>query len=813
MTADAGTRPLILAINPSHAADIETDFWEKIAVAADRRGWQLIQVAARAIPAVDRAITDIYTARLWQYGERMSGRPTRELIDLPDWLSDGDIRRHTEWEHLRWELGTFDPSVVEGAHRLAWFIDDLLEMLRPSLVLTTNKIDHPCAFARSAALHRGITTRLIERSPFEGIWIEPDGLFAESDLWTEREIDLPSYRDQGSRAVSKLIENPAGFRIEEASHDRPEVDGEGPLVFLPMDNLLWTGWGQEGHPQGATDNPAFATPEAGIGAVAEWAHNRGGRVVIKAHPSCVVTPRLHLPDNVELVDGDIAYLMTKADLTVTFNTKLAFLAAAQGLPLAVLADNPAGLPSSVALWRRGETIEAVLDSALDGPPPDSDEVICTYGWMEAEYFYTITEGNRGPERLVADLIESVPAATGPVVSEAEAKQLTMRSKGGRQPRLLSERPRLILDVSRLADPRGRHTGIGRYCDEILDRVVAESPAEVWALVREPGRGWPLHAIDLHFDLRRRVSNRLLSVKSGAKERVLERVLGPLMSRDVFHSTHLGLPHRSLLGRANRVITIHDVLHLKYPKLYDGPKPPTIQRILDTLDKDEDWVITVSDQTRRDLLSIFAKSAGRVRVVPLGVGLPDSGDRSRDRDGFILAMLQAEPRKNLQNTVAGIAKALNDLGDTSTEVVLTVNRQTLEQAMTETTKAGIGGRVRFVVSPSDTELADLFSAAALYVFGSIYEGFGLPPLEALSFGTPTVAVMASSMLEVLGDAVIWATSGSAKDLAVAITAAMRSPHLRAELSELGRRRAEAFTWSRTAASHLEVYEAASIGASS
>ena len=206
--------------------------WEQIGVAAAARDWQLVQVAARAIPSVSHAVTEVFTARLWQYAERMGRRDAGELLALPPWLDRQDVERHTEWEHLRWELGSFYPAVIDGVHRLAWFIDDLIKSIRPAVVLTTNKIDHPCAMARSAALHYGIPARLIERSPFGGIWLEPNGLFAESSLWEESNgVDFAPYAEAGRAAISGLIANPAGFRTDEASADRPKLESEGPLVF------------------------------------------------------------------------------------------------------------------------------------------------------------------------------------------------------------------------------------------------------------------------------------------------------------------------------------------------------------------------------------------------------------------------------------------------------------------------------------------------------------------------------------------------------------------------------------------------------
>ena len=106
---------------------------------------------------------------------------------------------------------------------------------------------------------------------------------------------------------------------------------------------------------------------------------------------------------------------------------------------------------------------------------------------------------------------------------------------------------------------------------------------------------------------------------------------------------------------------------------------------------------------------------------------------------------------------------------------------------------------------DADLPSLFSAAAAFVFPSLYEGFGLPPLEAFACGTPVVAVRASAVPEVVGDAGILVEPGDAEALAEALGAIHDLPELAAELRSKGHKRAALFSWPRAARETLAIYQ--------
>ena len=119
--------------------------------------------------------------------------------------------------------------------------------------------------------------------------------------------------------------------------------------------------------------------------------------------------------------------------------------------------------------------------------------------------------------------------------------------------------------------------------------------------------------------------------------------------------------------------------------------------------------------------------------------------------------------------------------------------------------GVASRIRFTGWVGDAALRALYAGAAAFAFPSRYEGFGLPPLEAMSVGTPVVVAAASSLPEVVGDAALTFPPGDHAALAAALARVLAEPRLREELAERGRARAAGFSWNRTAAATLELYE--------
>ena len=188
-------------------------------------------------------------------------------------------------------------------------------------------------------------------------------------------------------------------------------------------------------------------------------------------------------------------------------------------------------------------------------------------------------------------------------------------------------------------------------------------------------------------------------------------------------------------------------------------------------------------------------------------LPDAASQPLPagvREPFILAVGNLEPRKNL----ATLIEAFGDLvrrGFGGLLVVAGKNKYQGEQAAGTVARMGLQSRVIFTGYVDDPTLRLLYNRAALFVYPSLYAGFGLPPLEAMACGCPVVASQATAIPETVGDAAILVDATSVAALADAMGRALNDPALARRLSLEGRARAAQFSWERTAELTRRVYE--------
>jgi len=177
------------------------------------------------------------------------------------------------------------------------------------------------------------------------------------------------------------------------------------------------------------------------------------------------------------------------------------------------------------------------------------------------------------------------------------------------------------------------------------------------------------------------------------------------------------------------------------------------------------------------------------------------------DEFILGIGSADPRKNMAGLVSAYAKLPSKQRSRYQLCIVWTHSFLRRELLSLIDQLRVNGRVRFLEGISDEDLAVLYNAATLFVFPSHYEGFGLPPLEAMACGTPVVATNNSSIPEVVGDAGLLVDSTDLDALATAIERALGDAVLRAELSQKGLDRAKQFSWERFGRETLEVYERA------
>ena len=357
---------------------------------------------------------------------------------------------------------------------------------------------------------------------------------------------------------------------------------------------------------------------------------------------------------------------------------------------------------------------------------------------------------------------------------------------------------------------GHRTGVGVFTDHLLRRLARRDDVHPVAYaVTWRGRGGLVHLVppgadvtDIPMPARPlRAAWRRLSWPP------IERFVGAV---DVVHGTNFVVPPARLAGR---VVTVHDLTVLHFPELctsdvraYPGLLHAAIERGA--------WVHAVSAWVAGEVVEHFGAPPDRVVAVPHGVpevpaADPDDGRRVAGGDRYVLALGTVEPRKDLPLLV----RAFDRVASTDAAARLVIAGPDGWGAGALTTAIGAarhGDRVVRLGWVDEDRRAALLRGAAVLAYPSVYEGFGFPPLEAMTVGVPVVATTAGALPEVLGDAALLVAAGDELALAEALDAALNDGPTRTRLTAAGSERAAGYSWERCADGLARLYERASGG---
>ena len=291
-----------------------------------------------------------------------------------------------------------------------------------------------------------------------------------------------------------------------------------------------------------------------------------------------------------------------------------------------------------------------------------------------------------------------------------------------------------------------------------------------------------------------------------------------MRRDrlaLFHSPFYGIPVRRPRGVAV-VATVHDIIPELYPEAVT-PKQRFVFRRHYRQALAANRIIVPSARTRGDLVARFGADPRRIEVVPLGLepelGRPEKADlddlRGRLTAGrpYLLHVGGFDRMKDLPSLVGAFARLAPERPSLALVICGEARTPAGREIADLVRKAGLEGRVVFPGRIVDAELPAVYAAAEAFVFPSRYEGFGLPPLEAMACGCPVVASSGGSLDDVLGEAAHLVPPKDATALAVAIERVLDDELLRRRLVSAGQERAREFRWDETARRTAAVYEEA------
>jgi glycosyltransferase involved in cell wall biosynthesis len=291
----------------------------------------------------------------------------------------------------------------------------------------------------------------------------------------------------------------------------------------------------------------------------------------------------------------------------------------------------------------------------------------------------------------------------------------------------------------------------------------------------------------------------------------EHVSIPLKLRqlgaDLLHSPHYVRP---LLCTVPSVVTIHDCIHLLFPQYLPNRMAFRYARfVMGSAIRKSAIVFTVSEASRADILRFYpATDPQKVHVVPNAIDAelledpgPEETERVRERyqirGRFVLFAGNVKPHKNLERLIRAFARVRGQEGNEDLRLVLIGDDVSRYASLRRTAdEAGVRQDVRFFGFVPHQTLAALYRMATVFAFPSLYEGFGLPPLEAMACGTPVVTSRISSLPEVVGEGALLVDPYSEDDIANGIARVLDDEDLRRRLVERGLERAASFSWERS-----------------
>ncbi len=372
------------------------------------------------------------------------------------------------------------------------------------------------------------------------------------------------------------------------------------------------------------------------------------------------------------------------------------------------------------------------------------------------------------------------------------------------------RPHIALNAHLLSlshDYRG--AGIHRYiCGLLMHLPQVDGGFRYTAFV---GDGRVRHICSPHLSLR---VSRLPTVKPVVRI-AWEQFLQPWeLARghvDLVHSMAYALP---LVCPARSVVTVHDLSFLLFPEAFNPANRLYLTTFTRLTVRRADALVAVSENTRRDLVRLLGARPERVAVVPNGVDPafrpldPEAVARFRRERGlpeaYILFVGTLEPRKNLTTLLRAYAR-LRQMAQVPHRLVVVGGVGWRYQGVLPLIEElGLRDEVVFAGFVPHQELPWWYGAADLFVFPSLYEGFGFPPLEAMACGTPVVSSNAASLPEVVGDAGRLVSPRDVEELAEGMRRVLLDSTLREEMRARGLARAREYSWERTARETAQAY---------
>jgi len=363
--------------------------------------------------------------------------------------------------------------------------------------------------------------------------------------------------------------------------------------------------------------------------------------------------------------------------------------------------------------------------------------------------------------------------------------------------------RVCLDARKLRD-----SGIGNYIRALLDGFEQIEAKSEWNLIvrrrdfQNTLEMWPKSKVSAcnapEYSIRE-----LWQVASVANR----------LGADLFHAPHYVAPAGL---RIPLVVTIHDLIHLKFPEYFAGIKRAYARWMLNRACRNARAILTISEQTKADLISMIGAEERKIFITYSGInqryfdpvsepGLESFRQRQRLPRGYLLYVGNLKPHKNVTGLIRNWANLPNSLRPLLVIVGAKIDQYAELRRLAM--ELGRAEEINFVGSLPDEEMPALYQNARALVLPSWYEGFGAPPLEAMASGIPVAVSNRGSLPEIAANAALIFDPADDQQFVGSLERILTDEALRQTLIEKGKQRASQFTWARCAEKTYQVYKQA------
>ncbi|MFZ4648895.1 MAG: glycosyltransferase family 4 protein [Patescibacteria group bacterium] len=372
-----------------------------------------------------------------------------------------------------------------------------------------------------------------------------------------------------------------------------------------------------------------------------------------------------------------------------------------------------------------------------------------------------------------------------------------------------------VDIRALMDER--YSGVSAYAEQLLKEILHQDDKNEYYLFYNSFRdltarfsSWESERVKLvgtHFP--NKVFNYCL--QKILKRPFLDQIVGGV---DIFWSPHFNFSNFS--KDVKNVLTVHDLSFLRTPEFFSWRKN-CWHRLLgvERMIKKADVIVAISENTKLDLLNISRVPAEKIKVIYSGFDLSkknisesaglDFANKHGIKKNYLLFVGNIEPRKNLDGLIKAYEILRENNLDINSQLVLAGapgwrNKHIYKAAK----KSKFSDSIVFTGYINESEKIYLYHNAKVFVFPSFYEGFGFPPLEAMSYNLPVVASNTSSVPEVVGDSALLVNPAFPNEIAQALETILKNEELWKKYQDAGRERISIFSWEKTAREYLQLF---------